>query len=924
MSSRGRRREAGQRQGSQQARDQRQRREPGPTAGWRTLVGTGTSATAALAVLMLVTVFVAMALPRASLRLRTHALQQVFAELPSAARTMTATIDLGSFTQSAGGGYLPDQVASARQVLAGQMTAARVPIEPAASWSSLTIATVPAPGAARRAYYGAMAPQVQLVYRDALQRYARLRAGTWPTAVTRQGRTTIFQAALTPATAARFELHVGSRLSVGPGVDIVVSGIVRPAAPRSAFWTEFGGLGAPFLTTTQFSGFWTGAVFIGSGEITTLINAVDSTSAQLAWVYPMNLSAVGADSTAALLQNINVATGQSESTFSGPGGTGVGLGVNSGATQAITTFVSTEQAVTGILSLLFVSLAVLGIVVLLLCTQLCVDRRSDEFAIMRARGATRWQLGWLALRAGLITTLPAALLAIGLAVMVTPGGGSVLAWWLAIATALAGLIALALLAARRDPTARRRRHGGRSTRKIGGVRRLAAELTLICLAVAGLIVLRQQGLSSTGSVNALASAGPVLAAVPAAIIVVRLCPFVLRWLLRLAGRGRGVVGFVGLARGAQLSASSVLPVFALVLALALVTFGGTIRAAVNNGQAAAAWALTGADAMVGSPGSTIALTAPARQAMASARGVRLVASVVELRGVNGPLVATGTPINVAFVDPRQYAAVLAQTPAPPFPAAALARPIGRGLVPVIASPSAAALLRSSGDIANINDDIVHVVVKDELTSTPAAVAGAPFIVAPLWAEGSNLPPEMMLLSGPRIDEAALTSVAARTAPGVNVTFRSAVQKSLAAAPLPRATFLAYAQGSAAAALFCVLVVLISLMLGARARELVDARLSTMGLTAWQARKVGIVEAVPLILAAAVGGVLAAVALVPLIGPALDLSVFTGAPDSVHIQPDVAILVIGSAALVLLALTALAAQAAAAHHRGIGRSLRVGE
>jgi putative ABC transport system permease protein len=920
----------GRRREPQQAGEQGQRRESGqrgdkrPTAGWRTLAGTGTGATAALAVLVLVAVFVAMALPRASVRLRTHALQQVFATLPSAARTMTATIDVGSFTQSVGGGYLPDQVASARQTVAGQMTAARVPIEPAAAWSSLTVATLPATGAGRRAYYGTSSPLVQIVYRDALHRYARLGAGTWPTAVTRQGRTTIFQAALTPATAARFELHVGSRLSVGPGVDLVVSGIARPVAPGSAFWTEFAGLGAPFLTTTKFSGFWTGGVFVGSGEISSLMNAVDSANAQLAWVYPMNLSAVGADSAAALLQDIQDATGQSESTFAGPGGTGAGLGVASGVSQAITTFVTTEQAVTGILSLLFVSLAVLGIVVLLLCTQLCIDRRRDEFAIMRARGATRWQLGWLALRAGLITTLPAALLAIGLAVLVTPGGGSVLAWRLAIATALAGLIAPALLAARRDPITRRRRHAGRSGRPVGRVRRLVAELTAICVAVAGLIILRQQGLSSSGNVNALASAGPVLAAVPAAIIVVRLCPIVLRWLLRLAGRGRGVVGFVGLARGAQRAASTVLPVFVLVLALALVTFGGTVRVAIDNGQTAAAWALTGADAMVGSPGSTVSLTAPARQEMASVRGVRLVAPVVELRGVNGPLVATGTPINVAFVDPRQYAAVLAQTPAPPFPAAALARTAGRGLVPVIASPSAAALLRSSGDIANINEDIVHVVVKAELTSTPAAVAGAPFIVAPLWAEGSNLPPVMMLLSGPRIDDKALAAVVARTAPNVNVTFRSAVQKSLAAAPLPRASYLAYAQGSAAAALFCVLAVLISLMLGARARELVDARLSTMGLTAWQARKVGIVEAVPFILAAAVGGVVTAVALVPLIGPVLDLSVFTGAPGSVHIQPDVAILVIGSAALVLLALATLAAQAAAAHHRGIGRSLRVGE
>jgi putative ABC transport system permease protein len=157
-----------------------------------------------------------------------------------------------------------------------------------------------------------------------------------------------------------------------------------------------------------------------------------------------------------------------------------------------------------------------------------------------------------------------------------------------------------------------------------------------------------------------------------------------------------------------------------------------------------------------------------------------------------------------------------------------------------------------------------------------------------------------------------------------VTFRSAVQATLAAAPLPKATYASYAQGAAAAAMFSVLVVLISLLLGARTRELTDARLATMGLSAWQARRVGVVEAIPFIVAAGVGGVIAAVALVPLIAPALDLSVFTGIAASVRFQPDIPTLALSAGALVLLALATLAGQAVAAHRRGVGRALRVGE
>jgi len=909
---------------SQPHRDRLARPSKRAGAGWRTLAGTGTGATAALGVLVLITVFVAMGLPRASLNLRTSALQHIFAQLSPTARTMNATIDFQSFVQNSGGGYLPDQLASTGKVLGGQMNSAKVPIDSSLAWTSLNLPGLSTQGAARHAYYGPNSPTFQLTWRDALEHYAKLQSGTWPATMTRQGGTKLFQMAITPATAARFELHVGSRLAIANNVLMTVSGIVRPSAPASAFWSQYPGFASPVFTRPHDSGFWTGGGFVGAAEIPALVAAINPANGQVAWVYPLDLRGVQATDVAALAQHIDAAAGAGDNFFSGAAGTDLGIVVGSGVSSALAGFIATEQAVAGILSLLFVSLAVLGIVVLVLCTQLAADRRNEEFAIMRARGATRWQLGWRALRGGIVTTLPAAVVAILLAIVLTPGGGTTLSWWLAIPTALAGLLGPAILAARRDPASPRARRGAPAARKVASVRRLVAELTLTGLAVAGLIVLRLQGLPANGSVNALASAAPVLAAVPAAIIVVRLCPILLGWLFRAAGRGRGVITFVGLARGAQRAASTLLPVFALVLALAVVTFGGTIRAAVSAGEATAAWELVGADAVVGSPSATISLPPSATRAMMAVRGVQAAAGVIVLPGTSTRYPVGGTQLNVAVVDPRQYAAVLARNPVAQFPAAALDKPPAGSPVPLIASPGAAAALRAAHGIANINGNVLHVVVKAQLTSTPAAPAGSPFIVVPSWAAGGNLPPVMMLFSGPHIDQAALAAVVARTTPGTTVAFRSGMQVSLAAAPLPKATYLAYAEGSAAAAVFSVLVVLISLLLGARTRELVDARLSTMGLSAWQARRVGVVEAIPFILAGAAGGVLALIALVPLIGPALDLSVLTGASGSVRIQPDVPSLVLGSVALVVLAMATLAGQAAAAHRRGIGRSLRVGE
>ena len=58
-------------------------------------------------------------------------------------------------------------------------------------------------------------------------------------------------------------------------------------------------------------------------------------------------------------------------------------------------------------------------------------------------------------------------------------------------------------------------------------------------------------------------------------------------MLRLARTRPGVSALVGLARAARTPASAVVPVFALVLALAVVAFGTMIGDAVHRGQVAA-------------------------------------------------------------------------------------------------------------------------------------------------------------------------------------------------------------------------------------------------------------------------------------------------------------------------------------------------
>ena len=82
------------------------------------------------------------------------------------------------------------------------------------------------------------------------------------------------------------------------------------------------------------------------------------------------------------------------------------------------------------------------------------------------------------------------------------------------------------------------------------------------------------------------------------IVVFRVYPLVLRWLLHAAARTSGAPAFLGLARAARTALTPALPAFALVLALSVAAFGGMVRDAVTNGEVAASWEAAGADATI--------------------------------------------------------------------------------------------------------------------------------------------------------------------------------------------------------------------------------------------------------------------------------------------------------------------------------------
>jgi putative ABC transport system permease protein len=918
---------------TEQPNRQASRLWPRIRAGWTQLTGTGASASLGLALLVCGCVFICVAAPRASLHNRTAALQHQLAKMPAAERTIYGTVSYDDFETADGGQIGVRDIEAASAELSANLAKARLPLAPARTgWSGLTTSLLPVIGAARSAYPSPRRPVLEIVYRNALPRYSRLVAGRLPTAATVSAGRLTFQSAITTATAARFGLRVGSQLRLADDLTLVVTGIVAPRSPQQAFWTVDPTAAAPLLITggTQSLPYWSGAAFIGPAEINDLpVQRLDGSKVSLAWDFPLSLGGVTADSVDALRHHVTAALSTSGTLVSSMHVAPLNVLIESGLATDLAAFSGADDAISRLLSLLFVSLTLVGAVVVLLGARLLTEHRHAEFALMRARGAALRQLAGLALRSGAVAVLPAAIIAGALAMAVTPGTEDPLAWWLAGLTSVVALAGPPLMVVRRYSTVGRRgRPRGRESpsRKRSAARRLVVEAALICAATGGLVLLRLQGLPAPGGSDFYLSAAPALVAIPAAVLVVRCYPGVLRALLRLAVAGRGVIGYLGLARGARTSLSAVLPTFALVLALAVIAFGTMVRDAVLRGEVAASWLTSGADAVVGAADSGISLPPRAQQIIASVPGVQRTASILDLPGSVGA-VGFQAPVNIAVVDPVRYAAVLAGTPVPPFPAAELAKPRGGArpsLVPVLASPAVAPLLHRS-PIVTVGIHSVRVRVAGIIAYTPAMPIPGPFVVFPRWAQGSDQPaPNVMFLAGSHLDGKALKATALRAVPAVTVTLRSDVLAGLRNAPLPSAGYVAFAEGAVAAAAFSVLIMLLTLILGARSRELTLARLSTMGLSQRQGRRLAAVETLPPVLAAAAGGIVCAAVLAPLIGPTLDLSAFTSYTLSVPVKPDIAAMAGTAGGLAVLTLATLAGQAAAARRRGVGRALRVGE
>ncbi|WP_079190073.1 hypothetical protein [Actinacidiphila paucisporea] len=778
---------------------------------------------------------------------------------------------------------------------------------------------------------------------------------------------TLPQVGLSQATAQALGVGVGSRLDLefaklataqlaDPRAALVVSGVFRATSGADDFWSGHTTLTQPSRYPAQKGA---GTVLATRGLVGTdaadLLAAAGVPGPLVTWQLRADLrqaaldraralvgplSRFGADLNAALCRGSDPYTDDVACQVGGqPTGS---LLVTDTLTPLLDTFTAQDHQARALAAFAVDSLAAVALATTAVAVRLLLRRREAHLRLQRARGASPARLVLLRSAVAWPVVLLAALLGWAAGRQLAPTGTSgsprPVAAAVAAATVALTLSLMTWLAVREPPRPGRLR---RSRRRLAGGRRLVVELTVLLMAAAGVVALRFQG------PDGILGAVPVLVALAAVLVLLRIYPLVLRLLLARTRRSRGAVGVVGMARATQDAPATGLALFVLVLTLGTAVFGGLVQRTVGGGVAAgAAWS-TGADAS-----ATVAgITAPAPGALTGGAGIRTALQHLHTLDLVGQDDGTEVPaVAVITVETGELARLAPTSPLAATLRATLAGPGAAGpggsvQLPSLVSPDLRADERTGGFTTTAashgGDRQAGLVLKPVGTLTTAEMrdpllgpvsaripAGTPLLITTAAAE--RLIPQqsagstVLLLRGDgSTGDAALRSAAARAlGPPARIRTRSEELATLRDDGLTRGLRTVYATSSALAALAGLLAVAMELILTFDERSRTTALLRTLGLGGRQAGAVHFLQLLPLAVASAVGGTLLGLLEPRLLARTLDLRQFTGGPAQPTLRTDytLTLALVGGVALVVFA--AAVTETALARRRRLGAVLRL--
>ncbi|MGZ6300150.1 MAG: FtsX-like permease family protein, partial [Candidatus Limnocylindria bacterium] len=574
---------------------------------------------------------------------------------------------------------------------------------------------------------------------------------------------------------------------------------------------------------------------------------------------------------------------------------------------------------------------------------LLVTRRRAALALARGRGASGSLVLGTQLWEAIVLAGGASLVGLLIAVSVIPARASPLSPVLAMAV---GGAAVLLLVGAAWPTARRPL--GQLDRDDTPVlrvapRRLVIEMTIVLIAVAATLLLRQRGLI-IGPAGSVARFDPMLAAVPvlsglaAGIIALRLYPLPIRALGWLAARRRDFVPVLGLRMIGRHPAAANLPLHVLMLTAAFGAFSSVITSSVDQGQLAASYLNVGADFRIERIG--IGALDPSLDP-AAITGVEAVApGIVEASALFASTPNQRTSIYLVAVDPGAYAKVAAGSPADPrWPATFLAEPAGTGLgtdhnpIPAILStglPVGSAHL-APGDtfhLSVVGQSMTFRLVQQR-ASFPGIGERAAFAVVPFsWVQAAStnhrLAPSAMWLRAPGDVAGLLAAKVAEVTRSARIVSRYDAYAALHDAPLGALVATGYRLALVIAAIYMALTIIGALVLSAARRSRDLAYLRTLGVTPGQALALTIMEHAPPVLLALVPGVALGIGVAILCEPGLGLATFVGISGGVPLAVDWPALALMVAALIGVVAAAIAAGTWLSRRARLVDALRIDE
>lgn len=914
-------------------------------APWtRTRLLASRGAALALTLLVAATTLLAAAAPRSYDRYQDTALHDLLARGTVSSRAVEGQADLTGQSQLTGAAaptINPSALVQLHAALAALLASFRLDTEQGSTGvhtlgqeDTLTDPGLPAPEAEN--------PSMVLAWQDGAAAQLHLASGRMPRQLTEQpaglpGGWHALEIAVSSETAQVLHLHLGQTLHLSPQqapfkAQLTVVGVYQPLPSAADFWNAEARLIRPVLTgppqpKKDPHRFWHAEALVAVDDVPML---ADLGHPEAYWWLPLAPAQLTSTRIQPLQKHLDSLL-KGDGAFEAQNLSGVpgGVALSSDLPSTLDRFTAHSEALTPLLTIGLVGTAGVAASVLLMAAGLSADRRDGELRLLRARGAGLRGLLRRVLLETLACTTPGALLGLVSALLLLPTER----WMPSVQLAALLWVAATLSVPVRSLARHRRvRATGRDTDLLTARpsrRRTVTELGVLVATLAAVTAVRRQGLGA-GGFNPLLGGAPLLLGVAGAILLVRLYPWPLRLVTRPMERRGGAIGFLGLARaGRGASAASLLPLLALLLALTVAVFGSEVITGVDRAREGAALSQVGADAAVTALGNT--LPPSLITAVRAAPGVR---AVLPVSMDSATLDNNGSQLTVYSFDPDRYRTMAGKLAGEDFPAALL-HPSADGAVTALASPDMA---ESAADgTLKVTDAFgsfqVRVVgTKDSSMLAPGGsfllVSAQALARVPRATASHAGDPTELLVQGP-VTRAALQAALVRSggAALVEVALRSEALAQLQQDPQQDGAVRLYLGTVLAAALLCVLAVLLSLLQAAPGRASLLARLRTMGLTSRQGYRLILVEALPQVVVGVLGGTALGLAAIPLLGSSVDLAALagtTGGPGGAGLRAEALPLLAPGLGLLMATVAVVAVEAAVTGRRQIATELRAGD